>query len=161
MQAIFKKTSHERNDILFIRNDGSREEARDLESRSYLRHDLMHYVVESRAGLRGSFYGSIAAGKSLTEIRPPARLDAADKQAMAVGEGGLTELVVAMLQGAHREDFDGEELLKRVPEYFSAQGFDVPAYLTPGFIEIVAKEFRFLLRTYEGLSTGESMTLEF
>lgn len=161
MQVIFRKVSHERNDLVIVREDGSREEALGLESRSMFRHDLMHYVVEKQAGLRESFYGSLASGKSFDAMRPPARLDSMESHTNPAGEGGTTELIVALLQGAHKEDFDGTELLARMPEYFSVQGATVPSYVTVPFVEAAVKEFRFLVRTYEGLRTGESLTLEF
>lgn len=147
--------------LTLIRNDGSREVATGLETRSYLRHDLMHYVVEREAGLTDSFYGSVEHGKGFDEMRPGERGDAMDRLTTVVGEGGLTEMVVAVLQGAHREDFDADEVLMKLPEYLRVQGLDMPPYLTRDFIEAVAKEFRFLLRRYESMQTGQAMTLEF
>lgn len=162
MQVIFTKTSHVSHTLTLIRDDGSREVASGLETRSYLRHDLMHYIVEKAAGLRSSFYGSVEAGKGFGVMRPGERIDALDRTQMtAAEEGGLTEMVVATIQGAHREDFDADEVIEKLPEYLSVQGFDMPKYLTREFIDAVAKEFRFLLRRYESMPTGQSLTLSF
>jgi hypothetical protein len=161
MQVIFTKTNHVSHTLTLIRDDGSREVASGLETRSYLRHDLMHYVVEKEAGLAGSFYGAIEKGKGFDETRPGERIDAMNREMAIVGEGGLTEMVVATLQGAHREDFDAGAIMSGLPEYLKVQGFDMPPYLTRSFIEKVAKEFRFLLRRYESMPTGQAMALEF
>lgn len=162
MQVIFTKTSHVSHTLTLVRDDGSREVATGLETRSYLRHDLMHYVIEKEAGLKGSFYGAIEAGKGFEAMRPGERLDDLGRAKMtAAGEGGLTEMIVATIQGAHREDFDADEVLAKLPEYLRVQGFDAPHYLTREFIDTVAKEFRYLLRRYESLPTGQALVLEF
>lgn len=38
------------------------------ETRSYLVHDLLHYAVESEAGLSGGFWGNLARGKTLADM---------------------------------------------------------------------------------------------
>lgn len=162
MQVIFTKTSHVSHALTLVRDDGSREVATGLETRSFLRHDLMHYVVEKSAKLRGSFYGSMGAGKGFDEMRPGERADEHEHaQWAAAGEGGLTEMIVAGIQGAHREDFDADEAIEKLPEYLKVQGFDMPPYLTRDFVDSAAKEFRFLLRRYESMPTGQAMMLEF
>src|SRR5579884_1322148 len=35
-------------------------------------HDLAHYVAETTLGLRGGFFGLVAAGRSLAELSDPA-----------------------------------------------------------------------------------------
>ena len=61
------KLSDERHRFEAWRDDGSHEAA-DLETRSLLLHDLVHYAVESRAGLARGFFGCLAAGVSLARL---------------------------------------------------------------------------------------------
>jgi hypothetical protein len=55
------KLSQERHRLEIVRPDGSRE-GRELETRSFLIHDLAHFAVEQQGGLANGFWGSLAAG---------------------------------------------------------------------------------------------------
>jgi hypothetical protein len=46
-----------------------------LNTRSFLLHDLAHYAVESHARAEQGFYGLLASGLSLDELRNPDSLD--------------------------------------------------------------------------------------
>ena len=48
------RLTNERHRLEVVRDDGTRE-ARELETRSALPHDLVHYAVETEAGLGASF----------------------------------------------------------------------------------------------------------
>jgi hypothetical protein len=52
----FTRVSPDRHRFEYRRADGTGE-AIEMETRSLLAHDLVHYAVESEAGLKGSFYG--------------------------------------------------------------------------------------------------------
>ena len=47
---------------------GGRVERVECETRSYLVRDLLHYAVESEAGLEGGFWGHLARGKTLADM---------------------------------------------------------------------------------------------
>lgn len=65
MRVWITKVSDRRHRVRVVRADGS-EEAVDLDSRSFLRHDLAHFVVESELGLAGGVWGAVAAGGSFS-----------------------------------------------------------------------------------------------
>ncbi len=67
MRILFTRLTDERHRLEVIRDDGSRE-ARELETRSFLVHDLAHFAVESQAGLEGGFWGTVARGASFAEL---------------------------------------------------------------------------------------------
>ena len=46
-----------------LRDDGSIE-SRELETRSLLNHDLVHFALESEGELKDGFYGTLARGGS-------------------------------------------------------------------------------------------------
>lgn len=64
MQIAFIKISDERHAVEVTRDDGSRDRV-ELDSRSFLRHDLAHYAVEVELELEGGVWGSVASGASL------------------------------------------------------------------------------------------------
>ncbi len=60
----FTKLSDEEHRIEVQRQDGSRDQT-TLNSRSFLRHDFAHLIVEECVGLQQGFWGSLAGGASL------------------------------------------------------------------------------------------------
>ena len=65
MQISFLKVSDDRHVVSVVRDDGSSDRV-ELETRSFLRHDLAHYAVEVELGLEHGVWGSVAAGGSLS-----------------------------------------------------------------------------------------------
>lgn len=65
MEVAFTKVSDTRHVVSVRRRDGSVESI-ELDSRSFLGHDLAHFAVESELGIRGGFWGSVADGSHLT-----------------------------------------------------------------------------------------------
>jgi len=59
----FVKISDRRHLVEVRRRDGTSEQV-ELDSRSFLRHDLAHYAVEAELGLAAGVWGSVAAGAS-------------------------------------------------------------------------------------------------
>lgn len=64
MQIVFTKLSDRRHSVSVTRRDGSTEKV-ELESRSFLRHDLVHFAVEEALSIGGGFWGSVADGAPL------------------------------------------------------------------------------------------------
>lgn len=157
MQVIFQKTSHATHGLLCVRDDGTKAEVTALESKSYLRHDLMHYCVEKHAGLMQSFFGLLATGKNFEELRA---MDEMPKE--GAGEAYMTERIVAMLQGSHHEEaFHADQTFTRIADSFSLQDEVPPPYFTESFVSSAVSEFRFLLKRWDSLPTGEQMELIF
>lgn len=65
MKVVFTKLSDDRHRVTVERRDGSREVV-ELDTRSFLRHDLAHLAVELELGLAGGVWGSVAGGGSLS-----------------------------------------------------------------------------------------------
>lgn len=61
VKILLQRLTNERHRLTVVRPDGSRLE-RELETRSVLLHDLVHYAVETQAGLADGFWGSLAGG---------------------------------------------------------------------------------------------------
>lgn len=65
MRIVFTKLSDESHRVTVARCDGT-EESVEVESRSFLRHDLAHYAIELELPIHRGFWGCVAAGASLS-----------------------------------------------------------------------------------------------
>lgn len=65
MEIAFTKISDDRHAVSVARADGTSERI-ELESRSFLRHDLAHFAIESELPIRNGYWGCVASGASLT-----------------------------------------------------------------------------------------------
>jgi hypothetical protein len=65
MKVAFVKLSDQRHTVRVERNDGTNESV-ELDSRSFLRHDLAHFAVELELELTAGVWGSVAGGGSLS-----------------------------------------------------------------------------------------------
>jgi hypothetical protein len=67
MRILLTKLNDASHRFEIVRADGSGERA-ELETRSTLLHDLVHYAVEAQAGLTSAFFGRLASGDGLAEL---------------------------------------------------------------------------------------------
>src|SRR5262245_53224785 len=97
MQIRLRKLSNARHALELI-GPGARRERIECETRSFLRHDLLHYALERDAGLECGVWGRLAGGLSLAELND--RGDAPGPPPALQGELGAVEQAVGALQGA-------------------------------------------------------------
>ena len=155
MQIRLTRLSNDRHRLELIRDDDTIE-ARELETRSALLHDLVHYAVETEAGLKASFYGRLARGETydaLTAALPP------DAEAMQ------TEAVVARLQGIAKNDtwsdVDPERFVESVTAAFRALGGVPPTWLTGDLILRVRERLRRVQGQWRATPFHQTLALEF
>ena len=132
-----------------IRADGG-VTMRELETRSFLTHDLVHYALESEAGLTNSFYGQLARGQDHTDMDQPVSLEARQ-----------TEFIVGPLQTAITAKVDAAAFVARILEVNQQIGGEAPAWLSSGLIERVVKRLRGLQGRWKATPFGEAMELAF
>jgi hypothetical protein len=150
----FTRVSPTHHRFEYRRQDGSGE-AIEMETQSFLFHDLLHYAVESEAGLRGSFYGILGRIGGYEE------LSVAGGAALG-GEIAITERVVGALAGALQdEDLDAEAFVVQVTEYLDIYEERAPRWFKPAFIAAVRERMRQLLGRWKATPFGETMELEF
>jgi hypothetical protein len=130
-----------------VRADGTRE-ARELETRSFLIHDLVHFALESEAGLRHGFYGALTRGAGY-EAQPD------NVEAMQV------ESVVGPLQGALKGDVGAEAFVARLRSHQESIGARAPDWLTAELIARVLARLRQLQGQWRATPFGETMELRF
>ncbi|MBI4909434.1 MAG: hypothetical protein HY820_37800 [Acidobacteria bacterium] len=131
--------------LSYKRNDGSGEDIL-LETRSCLLHDLVHFAVESEAGLLNSFYGSLARAASNGELPSSHELL-------------LTERIVGPLQNI--ADSDPSVILTAIQGLFAAYGDPVPAWCTHDLLIRVQNRVRQLRGQWNSTPFGQSMELQF
>ena len=155
MLVRLTRLTNERHRLEFVRDDGTRE-ARELETRSALLHDLVHYAVETEAGLGASFYGQIASGKTYEELtaEPPA-----DAEAMQ------TEAVVARIQGMAKNDtfsgVDPERFAESLAAGFRALGREPPTWLSGELILRVRERLRRVQGQWRATPFHQTLELQF
>lgn len=127
-----------------------------METRSALLHDLVHYTVETEAGLKASFYGRVASGETYEALmtEPPA-----DAEALQ------TERVVVRVQGVAKNDtwsrIDPESFAESIAGGFRAVGDEPPAWLTGDLIVRVRERLRRVQGQWRATPFHQTLVLEF
>jgi hypothetical protein len=153
MQIHFIKTSHQMYTLECVLKNGQKV-SRSLESKSYLRHDLMHYVVESEARLQNSFFGGVASGDPL--IMDKSNTDTPNPEIIQ------TEMVVSILQSMDkRPDISPSDFLQRIKLASEIRQEPSPDYATFEFIQRIQKRYMWLTKQLQSLKTGPDQMLSF
>jgi hypothetical protein len=84
----------------------------ELETRSFLVHDFVHFAVERAAGLKRGFYGSLAAGVPLSELNDR------EKKWPEGSELALAESVVGPMQSLVQGRLEPQLFLEHVKAPF-------------------------------------------
>ena len=149
------RLTNERHRLEFVRDDGTRE-AHELETRSALLHDLVHYAVETEAGLHASFYGLMAGGKTYEGLMtdPPTGPEAMQ-----------TEQVVVRVQGIAKNDswsdVDPESFAESIAAGSRSLGHEPPAWLTGDLIVRVRERLRRVQGQWRATPFHQTLVLEF
>lgn len=157
----FAPGAHGYHTLEIVPSDGVRELV-TLESKTFLLHDFIHYSVESIAGLKNSFWGTLSRGVTMADMGR--RMDRDDPETMAklMGEeAAQTEMVVGPLTGVMLGRATPAQVLRGIEELTKAQGTTVPSWLTEEFIFKVQEKMRHLLGHWNSLKKGEVMELVF
>lgn len=150
----FTQVSPTHHRFEYRRPDGTGE-AIEMETRSLLLHDLLHYAVESEAGLKGSFYGILGRIGGYEELQ------VAGGAALG-GEIAITERVVGALTGAlQHEGLDDEAFCAQVSEFLDIYDERAPRWFTPYFVAAVRERMRQLVGRWKATPFGQPMELAF
>jgi hypothetical protein len=149
------RLTNERHRFEFVRDDGTRE-THELETRSALLHDLVHYAVETEAGLNASFYGRLASGATYEALmtEPPTGPEAMQ-----------TEVVVVRIQGVAKRDtwsnLDPERFAEEIAAGFRAVGHEAPDWLTGDLVTRVLERLRRVQGQWRATPFHQALVLEF
>jgi hypothetical protein len=151
MLIRFTRLTNDRHRFEIVRDDGTRE-ARELETRSALMHDLAHYAVEVEAGLNESFYGRLAQGVTYDQLTTVPLTSA---------EALQTEGVVVRFQKSPEFGADPERCAQQIIGGFAATGRDPPTWVTADFVARTRERLRRMRGQWRATPFHQTMELEF
>jgi hypothetical protein len=161
MRIRLTKISDAEHRLELARDDGTRE-AIALPSRSFLWHDLLHYAVETNAGLHLSFWGLLASGKTQAELHDAMTgIGGADTARATPSEAAVTEAVVGVLTDVVRERAAPGAAIDGLARLFEAQSREVPLWFSAAFVARVREHMRRLMGQWRALPFGRDMELVF
>ena len=117
MRIAFTKISDEKHRVEITRANGTSESV-ELESRSFLRHDLAHFAIELELPIGKGYWGCVSSGASLSG------------SGVAGAEAQLAESLAGPIQTLMRIDADSDAYLAMLREIAPAHaGQDLAARL--------------------------------
>jgi hypothetical protein len=153
MRISFVKQSDEAYALEIVREDGRPERA-VCETRSTLLHDLLHFAVESEAGLMGGCWGRLAQGTTLAEMNDRTRPVGSESAELAA-----IEQLVGALHGATKGR-SPEELVSGMRRFAEALDSSLPDWLTEPFVARVQERLRQLRGRWNATAWGARMDLD-
>lgn len=151
----FTKISPTHHRFEYIRLDGTGEKL-ELDTKTFLFHDLLHFAVESRAKLSNSFYGLLARQNGYADFSKEDR-DLSRFGPEAIG----TEHVVGPMTGVIKGEVTPRELIVGASNIFEAYQQSIPAWLTEEFVLGIKEDMRKLQGYWNGTPFGTTMELRF
>lgn len=144
MRIVLTKLSDRAHRFEVLRDDGSRERV-ELETRSLLLHDLVHYAVEAQAGIDAGFYGRLAGGTPLATL--------GDRDHPPTGAGlALAETLVGPMQSLYRGHVSRALYLEQGRARY-------PDVVDEAFVDAVLERLCHLVGRWRATPYGASMEL--
>ena len=155
MRILLRKISDQQHELAIVHESGARESV-VCETRSYLKHDLLHYAVEAEAGIEGGFWGSLARGRTLAEMN--------DRTGMMPGGGDVGDIAtvekfVGVLSGAAK-GLSTADVMSVIERSVAATNNARPVWLTEPFVAAMQERLRGLLGAWTATPYGGTMTLD-
>jgi hypothetical protein len=152
MHILLTKISGEKHSVKIVRNDRS-VESLELVTREALCHDLLHYAVESALPTQGGFWGTLASGKTFSDLN--------DRTGQSTRENAATlylvEGIVGVMSGI--TEMPVQQAFKKLCWYSESQGQELPGWCSPEFVGDVLERMRRLQGRWRATPFGESMTI--
>jgi hypothetical protein len=152
----FSKTRH--GPVLTcIRDDGSVTGIKPRQGVFFVRHDLMHYAVETALEIREGFYGLVAGGRSIESFAEPGTAKELPSQAIT------TEFIVGLFDQVANfgENPDAEHVNQTLRAMLSQRGTPSFQALNGKAIRTILERFNSLLVQFYDLPEGGRMELPF
>ena len=155
LRIQLQRVSPTHHAFVFERPNGT-QESYPLETKTYLFHDLLHFAVETEAGLQRSFYGRLARGNSYKELVE------VDQESLSIREeNGMTETIVGAMTGIVKQDLDPVRAMESLRNYLETSGLRVPDWFTVEFTLRIKERMRRLQGQWQGTPFGQTMELFF
>jgi hypothetical protein len=152
MHILLTKVSGDKHVARITRSDRSHDSI-ELVTRETLFHDLLHYSVESLLPTQGGFWGTLASGKTFSDLN--------DRTGEATRENTATlylvEGIVGVMSGI--TDMPVPQAFEKLCWYSESQGEQPAVWCTMEFVEHVLERMRQLLGRWRATPYGESMDI--
>ncbi len=156
MRLRFKKISPTHHRFEYIRTDGTGETI-ELETKSFLFHDFLHYSVETEANLKRSFYGLLGEGQTYAVLSGKGAM----KQGMGNEEIRMTEIIIGPLTSVIKENLPPETFLLGMKNILDASELFIPSWLTEDTTLRIQEKFRKTMGAWRGTPFGSTLELAF
>ncbi len=127
------------------------------ETKSTLEHDLIHYALETQVGLKYSFFGLLASGKSYAELS--SGLGSSDP--LRDSEIVNTERVVGVLTAVMKDLITPIEAMESFNNLYNSYHEPLPPWLIEESIRMTQECFRKLKGQWSATPFHSPMTLTF
>jgi hypothetical protein len=160
MQVVLTKLSDECHRFEVLRERGPHESL-ELETRSYLLHDLLHYALESAARRGDGFYARLASGEGIAALTQAAKAAAAPS-ASEPNDSPLAriERTVGVLTRFAKGEVGAEPTLTALEHTFRSSGATPPSWIDASLLHQVQLRLRQLTGHWRALGYGESLRLD-
>lgn len=150
MHILLTKISGEKHAVKIVRSDRSHE-SHELVTREALFHDLLHYAVESALPTQGGFWGTLASGKTFSDLN--------DRTGQSTKENAATlyqvEGIVGVMSGI--AEMPVQQAFEKLCWYSESQGQQPPDWCSLEFVSSVLERMRQLQGRWRATPFGESM----
>ena len=154
MHITLQKISPTHHRFTYTREDGTGESL-ELETKSFLMHDLLHFAVETEAGLTHSFYGL------LNQMEAYATLSGENTQLPLGSQILHTERIVGILTGFTKGSITPQEALDAIANLYTALNEDTPEWVSLEMLTRIETRLKALMGEWRGTPFGEEMKLLF
>lgn len=152
MEIFLTKLTNDTHSFEIVRDDGSRERL-ELETKSYLTHDLLHYAIEGSAGIVSGVWGTIAGGTTLAELN---NREMVHERSTDIG---VVEMLAGALTPLTKGERIDEERVQYLQNYVRESGTTPPPWFTYQLIVDVEERMRRLLGQWRATPFREPMNL--
>ncbi len=138
----------------YLREEGTGESA-EIETKSFLFHDFVHFALETEAHLAGGFFGLLDRGHTYAELsgKKASEYEKGEAQEVEQAVGALTGLI--MKRATVEESIAG---LKRIADAYQQM---MPEWFTADVIKRVLERHRKLIGHWNSMRFGETLELQF
>lgn len=144
MKIVLTKLTPDRHLLAIVRADGTREQ-KELVTREFAFHDVLHFAVEAEIPTQEGFWGSVAAGKSFAQMNERGGMQACSGMLAGV------EMAVGMMTGVIKSATPAAQALEELAGFFASSGQTMPAWFDAAFVTRVQERMRKVWGQWNGL----------
>jgi hypothetical protein len=150
----FTRISPTHHTLEYVREDGSRESA-EMETKTFLEHDFLHYAIESEARISTGFFGLLGRGYNFSQLnlKSPSDFD--------VPESHHVERAVGVFTGMIKGNLSEEDAMRGVKNFYDAEGRAIPSWITADLFVRAKEKYRQIYGKWNSLPFGKTLELIF